>query len=167
MNRRTFIQQASLATGALMLPPFAQAFADNSRRVKVAIIGAGFSGLAAAYQLKQKGIPFVVLESRNRTGGRVFSHPMSKDLVIELGGEWVGNSHTRIQELCKEFDLTLQNNQLETHLIYKSQYSAAGNWKYSDDWQNKFKNILMDYHSMTDTQKLSLDQYDWWRYLVD
>lgn len=167
MNRKTFIQQASLAAGALMLPSYVQAFANDSRKVKVAIIGAGFSGLASANQLKQQGIPFVVLESRNRIGGRVFSHAMSKDLVIELGGEWVGNSHTRIQELCKEFDLTLQNNQLETHLIYKEQYSAAGNWNYSEDWQNKFKKILADYHSMTDTDKLALDQYDWWRYLVD
>ena len=56
---------------------------------KVVIIGAGFAGLAAAYRLKQKGCQVVILESRNRVGGRVFSHQIDKDedLVIELGAE--------------------------------------------------------------------------------
>ncbi|QOW09219.1 FAD-dependent oxidoreductase [Kaistella flava (ex Peng et al. 2021)] len=167
MNRKTFIQQTSLAAGALLMPSFLWSFAENSAKVKVVIIGGGFSGLAAAYQLKQKGISFVVLESRNRIGGRVFSHPMSNDLVIELGGEWVGNSHTRIQELCGEFNIPLQNNQFDTHLIYKNQYSPAGKWDYSDEWRNKFEGLLKKYPDMSEAEKLKLDQYDWWRYLVD
>ena len=167
MNRKTFIQQTSLAAGALLVPSFGMSFMGRSQNVKVAIIGAGFSGLAAAYQLKKKGISFVVLEGRNRIGGRVFSHQMSDDLVIELGGEWVGNSHTRIQELCEELNLTLENNQLDTHLIYKEQYSPAGKWDYSQEWNTKFEKLLKDYPDLAEAEKLKMDQYDWWRYLVD
>ena len=167
MNRKTFIQQTSLAAGALLTPSFLSSFTSNSASVKVVIIGGGFSGLAAANQLKQKGISFVVLESRNRIGGRVFSHQMSDDLVIELGGEWIGNSHTRIQELCEQFNIPLQNNQFDTHLIYKDQYSPAGKWDYSDEWRTKFESLLKKYPEMSEAEKLKLDQYDWWRYLVE
>lgn len=167
MDRKTFIQQTTLAAGALLVPSFAMSFMGSSSNVKVVIIGGGFSGLAAAFQLKKKGISFVILESRNRIGGRVFSHQMSDDLVIELGGEWVGNSHTRMQELCQEFGLPLENNQLDTHLIYKEQYSPAGKWDYSPEWKTKFEKLLKDYPDLSDAEKLKMDKYDWWRFLVD
>ncbi|HTN44787.1 MAG TPA: NAD(P)/FAD-dependent oxidoreductase [Flavipsychrobacter sp.] len=167
MNRRSFIKQSTLATGALLLPAFTKAFTGIPSKVNVVIIGAGFSGLAAAYKLKQKGISFLILESRKRVGGRVFSYPLSEDLVIELGGEWVGNSHARMHELCDEMHLELQNNQMETHLIYKGEYSPKGTWDYSDHWNRKFKSILENYSQFSDDDKKQLDQYDWWRFLVN
>lgn len=165
-TRRTFLKQSTIAAAgiAIGLPVFANA--QTSAKTKVIIIGAGFSGLAAANRLRQKNIDFIILESRNRIGGRVFSHQITDNLVIELGGEWVGNSHTRMQELCKEFNLELQNNQFDTHLIYKGEYSPAGKWNYSDEWNAKFKDILNNYHSLSESDKILLDKTDWWRYLV-
>lgn len=167
MNRRTFITNTAWASGMLLAPPWLKAAAAAPENLQVVIIGAGFAGLAAAYQLHKKGVSFVVLESRNRIGGRVFSHQLTDELVIELGGEWVGNSHTRIQELCSEFNLTLQNNQFDTHLIYKGQYSPAGQWDYSPAWKQKFEQLLSDYTQMSEADKRTLDRYDWWRYLVN
>lgn len=167
MNRKSFILKSSLAAGALLTPNLLWSLHGSSANVKVVIIGGGFSGLAAAYKLHQQGISFIILESRNRIGGRVFSHQMSGDLVIELGGEWIGNSHTRMRELSDEFNLTLQNNQLETHLLYKNQYSAAGKWDYSPEWRAKFENMLQKYPELSEAAKQEMDQYDWWRYLVD
>jgi monoamine oxidase len=167
MNRRSFIRQSTLATGALLLPSFAKGLAAPPSKVKVIIIGAGLAGLSAAYKLKQKGISFIILESRNRIGGRVFSHKINKDLVVELGGEWVGNSHTRIQELCSEMGLTLENNQMDTHLIYKGAYSPKGQWSYSEKWNAKFKSIIDNYPQLSQDDKQRLDQYDWWRFLIN
>lgn len=167
MNRRSFIQTSAFATGAVLIPSWVRAEFKHLKSVQVVIIGAGFSGLAAANHLHKRGISFVVLESRNRIGGRVFSHRMSPDLVIELGGEWIGNSHTRIQELCREFNLPLDNNQFDTHLIYKGQYNSAGNWDYSKKWKEKFDNLLKGYAHLSEADKVALDQYDWWRYLVE
>lgn len=165
-TRRTFIKQVSLASGALLFPTtsFGEVFSPYQK--KVIIIGAGFSGLAAAYKLKQKNIDCVVLESRSRIGGRVFSHQMTDELVVELGGEWVGESHTRIQELCGEFKLELFNNQFDSHLIYKGDYSPAGQWDYSDGWNTKMDRLLEDYGQLSERDKLTMDQMDWWRYLV-
>ncbi len=51
---------------------------------KVAIIGAGITGLVIAFQLKKKGIPFTVFEKKNRSGGVI--HTLSKEgFVYETG----------------------------------------------------------------------------------
>lgn len=167
MKRREFITQATLATFALSLPSFASAFSKKNKDATVIIIGAGLAGLAAAYQLKQKNIPFIILESRNRFGGRVFSQQITNNLVIELGGEWVGASHTRIREFCDEMKLTLDNNQMDTHLIYKNQYFPKGKWDYSPAWKQKFDSIIKAYPQLRQEDKQALDKYDWWRYLVN
>lgn len=168
-SRRTFIKQASFATAAALIAnnTFAHIFPVN--KPKVIIIGAGFSGLAAALSLHKKNVEFVVLEARNRIGGRVFSHTMDEQekLIIELGAEWVGNSHTRLQNLCNEFGLSLQNNQFNTHLIYKGKYHKSNEWDYSPGWKAKFKSIIDNYENLTRADKLRLDKMDWWRYLVN
>lgn len=133
------------------------------------IIGAGFAGLAAGYYLHKKNIDFVILESRNRSGGRVFSHMIDpgEKLVIELGAEWVGASHTRLIELTKELGLELDNNQFDTHLIYKGEYARPDKWDYSPDWKKKFESLLKNFQHLTDADKQRLDKIDWWRYLVN
>ncbi|MCD2424098.1 FAD-dependent oxidoreductase [Niabella pedocola] len=167
MDRRRFIRQSTLTAGSLILSAHTPLKFYAGKKPEVLVIGAGFAGLAAALRLKQKGIPVTVIESRNRVGGRVFSHTVNENLVVELGGEWVGNSHTRMQELCATFGLPLENNQMDTHLIYKDQYNAPGSWSYSEEWNARFKRILETYPHLKDSDKQKLDQYDWWRFLVN
>jgi monoamine oxidase len=169
ISRRTFLQQSSILTGGLLLSntPI-QAFAIN-KKPKVIIIGAGFAGLSAAYALHKRKIDFVLLESRNRIGGRVFSHSMdeSEKLVIELGAEWVGASHNRLIELCSDMKLTLENNQFDTHLIYQGKYAKPTEWDYSANWKSTFEKLIKKYSQMNSKDKLALDKIDWWRYLVN
>lgn len=166
-TRRQFIRQ-SLAIGAgLMLHQSLFSQNKNKSDIHVICIGAGFAGLSAAYRLKQKGYKVTVLEINNRVGGRVFTHNIHENLQIELGAEWVGNSHTRIQELCAEFGLTLENNQFDTHLIYKGEYAPAGKWDYSDQWKNKLNHLLENYSNLSEEDMMALDKYDWWRYLIN
>lgn len=169
VTRRNFIKQGAFATGGLLLANSALAGFSISRKPKVIIIGAGFAGLAAGYYLHKKNIDFVILESRNRVGGRVFSHMIDpgEKLVIELGAEWVGASHTRLIELTKELRLELDNNQFDTHLIYKGEYARPDKWDYSPDWKKKFESLLKNFQHLTDADKQRLDKIDWWRYLVN
>lgn len=60
---------------------------------QVVIVGAGYSGIAAAKRLYEKNIDFIVLEARNRIGGRVLTHTMQPDLHVELGAQWIGPEH--------------------------------------------------------------------------
>ena len=168
-SRRQFIKQSSLATAGIILTSSSWGKFFIGKRPKVIIIGAGFAGLSAAYYLHKKKIDFVVLEARNRISGRVFSHAMDEQekLVVELGAEWVGASHTRLQDLCNEFGLTLDNNQFNSHLIYKGKYHKSGEWDYSPEWKNKFAQLIAGYDKMSKADKIKLDKIDWWRYLVN
>jgi monoamine oxidase len=168
-NRRNFIRNTSLAAGALLLSSKGFGHFSIGKKPTVIIIGAGFAGLAAAYKLQQKKIDFVILEARNRIGGRVFSHVMDEKekLVTELGAEWVGASHERLIALCGETGLTLEDNRFDTHLTFRNQYFKKGDWDYSGGWKTTFKKLTDDYHKMTATQKAALDKTDWWRYLVN
>src|SRR5688572_14244230 len=168
-SRRQFIKDISLATGGVILSSSSFGNFFIGKKPKVIIIGAGFAGLSAAYYLHKKKIDFIVLEARNRISGRVFSHTIDEQegLVIELGAEWVGNSHTRLQNLCNEYGLELQNNQFESHLIYKGQYHKSGEWSYSEPWNKKFRSIIDNYEKLTQADKVKLDKMDWWRFLVN
>jgi len=167
--RRKFIKESAITTGGLFLASSAFSNFFIAKKPKVIIIGAGFAGLAAAKYLHKKGIEFVILEARNRISGRVFSHTIDEkeNLIIELGAEWVGNSHERIHNLCNEFGLELQNNQFDTHLIYKGNYYKKNEWDYSEDWNKKFKAIIDHYPKLTQAEKLKIDKMDWWRFLVN
>jgi len=65
--------------------------------MRVAVVGAGLAGLAAAEALSSAGIEVVVLEGRDRVGGRVWSRELPNGAVVELGAEFVlpGNDTIR------------------------------------------------------------------------
>lgn len=165
-TRRDFIKGSSLVLAGSLF--HADKFQFLAKPSSVIVIGAGFAGLAAAHQLKKRKLNVTVLEARNRIGGRVFSFNVpDENLVIELGAEWVGASHERLIAMCEENGLELQNNQFETHLLYKGQYYGKGGWKYSEDWDKKWASLLRKYGQLSELQKKELDKYDWWRYLVN
>ncbi|MCH5685937.1 NAD(P)/FAD-dependent oxidoreductase [Niabella sp. W65] len=167
LSRRNFIKKSALLSAGIIVQNYSGAIASLAKKRVVICIGAGLAGLSAAYALKQKGYAVIVLESRDRIGGRVFSHQVSDQLTIELGGEWIGNSHSRIRELCGEFKLDLVNNQMNTHLIYKGAYTPAGSWDFSETWNKKWEQLIKGYAQLGEQDKQQLDRYDWWRYLVN
>jgi len=72
--------------------------------VSVIVVGAGLSGLAAARSLRRAGTDVVVLEARERIGGRVEGGAID-GYPLELGGTWLGEGHTRMYELVDELGL--------------------------------------------------------------
>ncbi len=57
----------------------------------IAVVGAGFAGLAAAFELVNSGFAVTVLEARQRVGGRVWSTKLANGAIVELGGEWISS----------------------------------------------------------------------------
>jgi monoamine oxidase len=77
----------------------------DSRETDVVIVGAGLAGLAAARKLTAEGIDCVLLEARDRVGGRTLNHSIGDGKIVEVGGQWVGPTQTRVLELMRELGL--------------------------------------------------------------
>jgi monoamine oxidase len=77
--------------------------------VDVAIIGGGLSGLSAAKDLIAGGKSVIVLEARNRTGGRVLNGNVVGGGVTELGAQFIGPTQDRVIALAKSLGLGLYN----------------------------------------------------------
>jgi monoamine oxidase len=80
--------------------------------IDVAVIGAGAAGLGAAHALKREGISFVVLEARDRVGGRGHTITAAPGIIFDLGCGWLHsadqNAFVKVAEqLDFEIDKTL------------------------------------------------------------
>jgi len=68
----------------------------------VAIVGAGLAGLVAARRLAAAGLKPLVLEARDRVGGRLLNEEIGDGKVVEVGGQWIGPTQDRIAALARE-----------------------------------------------------------------
>lgn len=66
----------------------------------VVVVGAGFAGLTTARELVAKGRSVIVLEARDRVGGRVLVQPIGDGQVVDVGGQWTGPGQDRILALA-------------------------------------------------------------------
>ena len=55
---------------------------------RVVVVGAGIAGLTAASRLRKAGVPCVVLEARDRVGGRLHTVDLA-GVPVDLGGSWI------------------------------------------------------------------------------
>lgn len=74
-------------------------------QVDVVIVGAGFAGLAAAERLTGMGRSVLVLEGRDRVGGRSFTGSVA-GVPVDFGATWVAKRHTAIHALAKRMGCT-------------------------------------------------------------
>jgi monoamine oxidase len=75
--------------------------------LRAVVVGAGLAGLSAAYELQGAGCEVVVLEARDRVGGRVWSRRLDNGAVVEMGAEFLLPGNTAVRELAERFGLGL------------------------------------------------------------
>lgn len=167
VSRRKFLRAAG--TAALGVPLiFKNSFAVPRRNYSAIVIGAGLSGLAAAYQFKQAHWNVSVLEARERIGGRVLSHSFDgSDLVCELGGEWVGESHERLKALCHDFGIELKDHRFAASLMRDGVFKRPNEWDFSAQAKTAFEKFRKRYERYTLSEKKRLDRFDWWTWLEE
>ena len=74
----------------------------------VIVIGAGLAGLTAARELERSGHGVVVLEARDRVGGRVRSAQLRDGTPLEVGGQWAGPTQLEVLALARELGVETQ-----------------------------------------------------------
>lgn len=85
----------------------------------VVVVGAGLSGLQAAYSVQQAGLSVVVLEARDRVGGKTWSVPLASGRgVADLGAAWLNDTlQPRVWAFAKQFNLNVVKQRLEGQAI--------------------------------------------------
>lgn len=98
MKRRTVLH-AGLSLGPLLAAGMARAagFSQEARRRsgRVLVIGAGIAGLAAARRLREAGMEVIVLEARDRIGGRIHTRDHFGNGGVDLGASWIHGAGNR------------------------------------------------------------------------
>jgi len=73
----------------------------GDKTADVMVVGAGLAGLVAARRLRAAGASVVVLEARDRVGGRTLTE-YAGGIPVEMGGQWIGPKQRRISKLAEE-----------------------------------------------------------------
>ncbi|HEY3021085.1 MAG TPA: flavin monoamine oxidase family protein [Solirubrobacteraceae bacterium] len=139
LTRRRFLGTGAAAgAGALLgAAPGAEARRRRHRKLKasrprgadVIVVGAGFAGLTAARELVNNGKSVLVVEARDRVGGRVWNHDLGGGDVSERGGTFVGPTQDHILALAKAYGV----DTFDTYNTGDNVYIRDGNRQtYSD-----------------------------------
>lgn len=71
----------------------------------IIIVGGGLSGVLTGYLLKKEEIPFKILDSRNRFGGRINTLYKENEAPIEMDATWFTNQHVNLIALLEELGI--------------------------------------------------------------
>ncbi|MGQ0550631.1 MAG: flavin monoamine oxidase family protein [Armatimonadota bacterium] len=113
-SRRRLLQGLLAAGGGALLPGAGESLLRGLDRVvraaapvRVVVVGAGLAGLAAAWELRRRGMSVKVLEARGRVGGRVHTLRgyFADGQYADLGAEFVDTNHTTVLGYMKTFGI--------------------------------------------------------------
>lgn len=109
VSRRAFLKLSGSAAAYAALGGCGRLLEPDAAPKRVVVIGAGLSGLVAAFELNARGHQVTVLEARDRVGGRVLTirQPFADGQFAEAGAARIPPSHNLTLEYAARFGLTL------------------------------------------------------------
>ncbi|HET6298107.1 MAG TPA: NAD(P)/FAD-dependent oxidoreductase [Kribbella sp.] len=127
-RRGVLLGAATLAAGTLAAcSTGAPRKNDGDHEFDVVVVGAGATGLSAARDLADAGKKVMVVEARDRIGGRMFTDRTSMPVPIELGCEFIHGANASTWELVRKYNL--KTHFAGTHI---SRTQLGGRWETTD-----------------------------------
>lgn len=107
------IEATAAVRSPLLMPPIPAPVAGVPTKVDVVVVGGGLSGLSAAFDVQKAGYTCVVLEARDRVGGKTWSQPSANGKgVVDMGAAWINSTNqSKMYSLAQRLglELILQN----------------------------------------------------------
>lgn len=88
-------------------------------RDDIVIIGGGLTGMALSYLLHKSSINSIVLEARDRLGGRILTIHDENSCPVEMGATWLGRKHSSLLTLLEELGLETFPQELGRTAFYE------------------------------------------------
>jgi monoamine oxidase len=86
--------------------------------VEVCVVGAGYAGLVAARRLRRRGRSVIVLEARDRVGGRIWTEQRPTGTAVDRGGAWLAPQHEAMHGLAREMGVATYKTYVDgAHLL--------------------------------------------------
>jgi monoamine oxidase len=98
----------------------------------VIVVGAGFTGLSAADALASAGLDVIVLEARDRVGGRVEAMAFADGVAMDTGGQFICDEMRNVMALTRRLELPLVETPLEGAFLVQPQSVALGGSSFAE-----------------------------------
>jgi monoamine oxidase len=122
LDRRDLLRLSLLVAAGRFLPRLDSASADEPGGVeRVVVVGAGVAGLACARALADTGRKVIVLEGRDRIGGRVVTSRVWPDAPCDLGASWIqGTRGNPIAHLAEEWGIETKRSAPDEATVFRA-----------------------------------------------
>ncbi|KAL2826628.1 hypothetical protein BDW59DRAFT_179352 [Aspergillus cavernicola] len=148
---------------ALPEPSVPPVLRSVNRTTDVIVIGAGLAGLSAAHDILRAGLSCVVLEARDRVGGKTWSTELKDgNGVVDLGAAWINDTNqSKVYALAKRYGVELIEQNTQGNVVLQDFSGNCSTFVYGElpNFDKATQAHLAEIRDMCETDCQALDTW--------